>query len=142
MQAKIKKIIKREGLIILGIILCGVFLAYLGGFLSFQKSNCSFQKSNCYFFNQRYKQPGTSDKYLSKEKILEDIRGEYPQYDSVDDAIFAKVIENELKRCGQSGKLRLLVRTAGFCGIFLLFLGYPIYLSIRFIIWAIKALRK
>jgi len=123
MDSKIKKIIAREGLIIIGIIVIGLLTFHIGA-------------SGV----ERYKNKFWKEAITKKEefkKLTNDDQGEaHRQY-----------MEQWSTSPGQAtfreyGLGVYIVYYLQFIGFWLLRLGYPFYWLIRFIIWAVKMLKQ
>jgi hypothetical protein len=105
---KIKRIVAREGLILLGII--GV------GFSVIATSDL--------YFRHKYK--------LGRDYYAEEIEHK----SSVKQDIFDKIYPEYQKEMAEKERGRAVS-----IGFFILLLGYPAYLLVRFIIWAVKTLK-
>ena len=120
MNPKIKKIIAREGLIILGIILIGILII-----------------STSWVYLPYYKRPPTdllADK-PTKDYYAEEIAGKKPSLDE----IFKPTPEEAITELNRRVDARR--SDASLIGFLFILFGYPIYLLIRFIIWSIKTLK-
>jgi len=166
MRTEVKKLIAREGLVILGILVVGVLIYNLPSLIFSPKSKIQdngkvLKLSQVELGSLREKYPEYDD--LGDLALAEKLAKKYPEYQSLYENIaYLEVIETLTR--GQFDK----ARKEGFSieeiiefekrrsidsferkrgafedvGFFILFLGYPCYLLICFIVWAIKTLRE
>lgn len=172
MKLQIKKIIAREGLVVLGIIGASCLLLFIssvyppipksdiyGGFTQAER------KSIGELMDFREKYPEYDD--LNNLELAEKLANKYPGYQQIYkniksinernknqdrfDVSTAKPPKNDYYAEEIEGKRPprdLLVELAetkrariGDVGFHLLFIGYPVYLIIRFILWAVRTLK-
>ncbi len=121
MTSRIKKIIAREGLIIIGLLFCGVIFYFLNsGYLNLK---------NKYFedivMNKiEYKQLPEPDKIEARQ-----------QYDDIN---FKKPVSGMFRDYGFQARLLYYSQLMTF---WLLILGYPTYFLLRFVFWALRTLK-
>ena len=114
----IKKVIAREGLVLLGIIALSIVVLWGAG---------QINKSTFRLLGSWEESP------VGETEAINKMRGsskKYPQYSYQTNMEIAKINRREIK-----GKLFSL-------GWFILVFGYPIYLLSRFVTWAIKVIRR
>jgi hypothetical protein len=121
----LKKIIAREGLIILGIIAVGLLVITTVGLYNKPSSITDKQEKNQNFTS------------LTKEQFQ---KGREAGYTVEQIADFEKIRKgkSEILEIEKTGKREARIENIG---LFILFLGYPAYLLFRFVIWAIRTLR-
>lgn len=145
----IKKIIAREGLIILGCVACAIFFYTVSSFLPYSRPTYVYKCSTGGRIYQIEKEDYIYGFDLEEKRaMLKDIIRKYP----ADITEPTKTIVEEFKGIPADfeaelfktkytviGHIKNLFETLA---IWALFLAYPLYLIIRFTIWAIRTLRK
>lgn len=116
----IKKIIAREGLIILGIIFISVLC---------------LNSSTLFFRSENMGLTSTQLESLSQVDESKKLNAPSDKEFTLRDFVTPEMAQKEINR-------RNIVRKFNDVGIFLIFASYPIYLLFRFIIWAIRTLRE
>lgn len=144
MNPKIKKLIAREGLVILGVIALG----FIWKVIPYEKPSylyyCSFDGSpNWKVYkietNHYYSTWDNNDKLV----LLKEISKKYPK-DIEQEGDWITIPEN-IKVERSEAKYTLKGRIKNGLSTFALFvfiLSYPAYLVIRFIIWAVRAIKE
>ena len=127
---KIKQIIAKEGLIIIGIMAISLLIAYLSNHIPNPK-------------------PLTQAEWDAEVRVGDGVKGKADELDTIWDE-FVVETKNAFKDnatgnyyykpdYSQREKLR---NSLGDFPVFFFFLGYPVYLLIRFILWAIRTLKE
>jgi hypothetical protein len=157
MNKNLKKIIAREGLVILGIIGISCLIFLISDKYPLYKFDPNISSKITYLDNEETRvkfEDGTMIEFETKPSP-QDIQEAYSkavgskpstltseQFDKLKKSGFTseQIVSFELKR--QTEKRLKIKKDLSSLGFLILFLGYPIYLLIRFIIWAIKVLRE
>jgi|GEM_PF-1741010 hypothetical protein len=157
MTPKTKKIIAREGLIIIGIIVVSVVLFIIGNIIPYEdpdqdtKYQYQFSTSKSSYtlnFERMFPIDSIADKWEAFQFFRKDFPEDYADLGIINNASFIpkdfKVEYLGIKNKNISNKAKILnnIRDIVFgLAIFVGLLTYPLYWLIRFIIWAVKTLK-
>jgi len=144
MKSKIKKIIAREGLVIIGIILVAITLGFISGMFHYQEPaylyRCSLEEHIYEIEFSNYMQYYNDEGRLFIFKAVKALNPKdfesYKNDNFLPDAF-------KIDYLGQ--KYTLIGHIKNFfsnMGLFILFLAYPVYLLIRLIVWAVRTLKE
>lgn len=116
--SKHKKVIAREGLIIIGFIVLAVIAMKIGNTMHIDWS--------------KYRNSGLRPPTLSQEHYQDAVNGGFSHKD---------IVRLEQRRYKEQHPVIARFQNQDVT-FFIIFFGYPVYLLIRFIIWAIKILKE
>ena len=143
-KKKIKKVIAREGLIIIMCIVCASLFLFLQGIIPYDNPSYSYiVETGGHKYTVTSKESYHSFDSKDKAALYKVLRDEYPEDLGKNDRI--DFIPDDLKinypkpQYTLRGDIRNLL---GNLLILSIFVAYPLYLIIRFIIWAIKTLKQ
>lgn len=143
-KKKIKKIIAREGLIIIICIVCASLFLFLQGLISYDNPIYSYVvETGGHKYTITSKESYDSFDFKDKVALYKALRDEYPKDLGKNDGI--DFIPDDLKisypktQYTLRGNIRNLLGNLWALSIFAV---YPLYLITRFIIWAIKILKQ
>ena len=139
----IKKIIAREGLIIVICAVCGGIFLFLQSLIPHSSPIYSYVvETGGHKYIVTSQEAYYSFEFKDKAELYKTLRDEYPKDFVKNDGV--DFIPDDLKISSPKTKFTLqgnIGNLLGNLGLLVIFFVYPLYLIIRFIIWAIKTLK-
>jgi len=143
-KRKIKRIIAREGLMILACLLLSLVLLSLQGFIPYEAPTYIYDmNTGGHTYIIESKQFIYPFKDIGKSELVKILRSKYPKEIEKSDNI--NWIPEDLKISFPKTKYSFKWHIRNLLSnliIFFLIITYPVYLIIRFIIWALRTLRE
>jgi len=143
MKLQTKKIIAREGLVIIACLICSAISFFIGSAIPYQSPTYRYSvllgghKHILTFLDDN--PSGFSDE--DKKDIIKSLKEKFPTKFSNESNFNPDDLT--IKYLGTKYSLKQHIKNAGFnFGIIFLIVAYPIYLFIRFILWAIRTLKQ